>query len=249
MTPISLMCSWMSSDTEGNVTNLACSTGNALPCIRYVWFRFKQKTTSVLCGGKRPHRTFNKIFLITMQTCTEEKFCTLAIVASERRQLLQLITCSDGLTDTWYCRSVVLKVPLRGYFQSVKDFWEALEHSFQDETYSVLSRWTTSTFTKMTGSIIMFQNFIHSSSVFIAGMKQLSLKRGRSQVIMPWIIWTLCFLSLLKRMRLIFVWGTPSCKTKNKIGTMFKDSTNSSNNLSNQYSPSWIYHPYYTITL
>lgn len=36
MTPISLMCSWMSSDTEVSVSNLACSAGSALPCIRYV---------------------------------------------------------------------------------------------------------------------------------------------------------------------------------------------------------------------
>ncbi len=63
-----------------------------------------------------------------MQTYTEEKFCTLAIAASERSQLLQLIACSDGLADTWYCRSVVLTVLLRGHLQPMKDFWVALEH-------------------------------------------------------------------------------------------------------------------------
>lgn len=70
----------------------------------------------------RPSHTFNKIFLITMQTCTEEKFCTLAITARERSQLLQLITCSDGLADTWYRRSVALTVPLRGHLHPMKDF-------------------------------------------------------------------------------------------------------------------------------
>lgn len=76
----------------------------------------------------RPSHTFNKIFLITMQTCTEEKFCTLAITARERSQLLQLITCSDGLADTWYRRSVALTVPLRGHLHPMKDFWMALDH-------------------------------------------------------------------------------------------------------------------------
>lgn len=76
----------------------------------------------------RPYHTFSKIFLITMQTCTEEKFFTLAITVSMRSQLLQLITCSDGLADTCYCRSVALKVPLRGPLQLMKDFWVALEH-------------------------------------------------------------------------------------------------------------------------
>lgn len=53
----------------------------------------------------RPYHTFNKILLIAAQTCTEEKFCGLAITARELSQLLQLITCSDGLADTRHSQS------------------------------------------------------------------------------------------------------------------------------------------------
>lgn len=65
--------------------------------------------------------TFNKVFLITMQTCTEEKFCSFATMAGEKSQLLQLIMCSDGLTDTQNCRSLVLS-PAQGTL----DAWERL---------------------------------------------------------------------------------------------------------------------------
>lgn len=87
-------------------------------------------------GGQR-HYTFNKVFLITMQTCTEEKFCSFATMAGEKSQLLQLIMCSDGLTDTQNCRSLVLTVLLR-------DTWCLWKTSqwpliiFQPEMYRVV---------------------------------------------------------------------------------------------------------------
>lgn len=123
MTPI-LLSSWMSSDTEGNVSNLTCSAGNALPRIRYVWFWFKHKLPPSSVGGR--HITSSVKYSLSL--CTEEKFCTLAITARETSQLLQLITCSDGVTDTWCCRSVALTVLLRGHLQPMKDFWMALDH-------------------------------------------------------------------------------------------------------------------------
>lgn len=71
---------------------------------------------------------FNKIFLIAMQTCTEENFCSRAMMTGEKSQLLQLIMCSDGLTDMQNCRSLVLTVLLRGHLVPVKDFSMALDH-------------------------------------------------------------------------------------------------------------------------
>lgn len=63
-----------------------------------------------------------------MQTCTEEKFCSLATMAGEKSQLLQLIMCSDGLTDMQDCRSLVVPVLLRGHLLPVEDFSMALDH-------------------------------------------------------------------------------------------------------------------------
>lgn len=70
----------------------------------------------------RPYHTFKKYSLSLCKHALKKKFCTCAITAS---QLLQLITCSDGLADTQYCRSVVLAVLLRGHLQHMKDFWVA----------------------------------------------------------------------------------------------------------------------------
>lgn len=82
-----------------------------------------------------------------MQTCTEEKFCSLAMMAGEKSQLLQLIMCSDGLTDTQNCRSLVLTVLLKGHLVPVKDFSMALDHfPAWDVQNSVLDCGTTSTF-------------------------------------------------------------------------------------------------------
>lgn len=125
MTPILPVCSWMSSDMERSVSNLTHSAGNALPRIRYVWFWFKHKLPPSSVGGT--HRITSSV-TYSLSLCTEVKFCTLAITARETSQLLQLITCSDGVTDTWCCRSVALTVLLRGHLQPMKDFWMALDH-------------------------------------------------------------------------------------------------------------------------
>lgn len=86
-----------------------------------------------------------------MQTCTEEKFCSLATMAGEKSQLLQLIMCSDGLTDTQNCRSLVLTVLLRGHLLPVKDFSTALDHfPAWDVQSSVPGCETTSTFMRDT---------------------------------------------------------------------------------------------------
>lgn len=86
-----------------------------------------------------------------MQTCTKEKFCSLATMAGEKSQLLQLIMCSDGLTDTQNCRSLVLTVVLRGHLLSAKDFSMAIDHfPAWDVQSSVRGCGTTSTFMRNT---------------------------------------------------------------------------------------------------
>lgn len=150
MTLILLICSEISSDCKRSTSNLHGSTGAALACISYTPVWFKQQPLQS-ARGATPYYTFNKIFLITMQTFTEEKFCSLAMVAGEKSQLLQLIMCSDGLTDTQNCRSLVLTALLRGHLLSVKDFSMALDHfPAWDVQDSVPGCGTTATFMRNT---------------------------------------------------------------------------------------------------
>lgn len=128
MTPISLMCSWMSWSTEGSVSNSRLQhRGNAPACIRYVWcwLELSLPPSSASAGRITPSI---KHSLSPCKHALKKSFVLLPLRRSERRQLLQLITCSDGLPDTRCCRSVALKVPLRGHFHPIKDFWVALEH-------------------------------------------------------------------------------------------------------------------------
>lgn len=82
-----------------------------------------------------------------MQTRSEEKFCSLATMAGETSQALQLIMCSDGLTDMQNRRSLVLTVLLWGHLLPVKDFSMALDHfPAGDIQSSVPGCGTTSTF-------------------------------------------------------------------------------------------------------
>lgn len=103
--------------------NLPGSTGAALACISeaQVWF-IQPLLQSV--GGGAPSRKYS---LSLCKHAPRKSFVHLPRWLG-RRALLQLIMCSDGLTDTQNCRSLLLTVLLRGHLLPVKDFPMALDH-------------------------------------------------------------------------------------------------------------------------
>lgn len=112
VTLISVMCSWKVSDIKGGVNSSRLAS----------WLKLQLPASST-----REKRSIPSIktLLIWMQTCTQEKLCTPAIKARYQDELLHLIICSDGLWETWSCRSAALKVSLWGHFQPDGDFWVA----------------------------------------------------------------------------------------------------------------------------